>query len=121
MTKEDVPAGELPPFIKYEEDMAVNVTGEGPDGNRLVLGEDCIVYLKLFAAEQGCLDRIRSFNDQHLGLDIDAAKGYIYFGDFEEVRLELHRQIDAMFAAMQDYRESQRDKENLKSEESTEA
>ncbi|MHC5058941.1 MAG: hypothetical protein ACYTKD_30160 [Planctomycetota bacterium] len=93
-----------PPFIRHGEDIAINVTGEGPDGNQLILGEDVLVYFKLMGFEQGVLNRLRQYGDQNLGHDIDAGRGFIYLGDLEATKAELHQQIDNLFDAIAAHR-----------------
>ena len=96
-----------PPFIKHSEDIAVNVTGEGADGEQMVLGDDVMIFFKIMGFEQGVLNRLRQGEDQNLALDIDAGKGFLYLGDLEAVKADLHTQIDSMFAAIAAHRDEE--------------
>ena len=110
----------LPPFIKYGEDMAQSINGEGADGEQIVLGEkNGLIYIKRMDFEQATLDRLRKFDDQNLQHDIDAVDGYIYVGDLESIRLELHDQIEKMFAAIVAHRGLEVADEGNNNEEST--
>ena len=92
-------------FIRHGEDIASQINGEGVDGEQMVLGSDVLIFFKLMGFEQEVLNRLRQFShDQNLACDIDAAQGFIYLGDFEAVRKELHEQIDKLFAAIAAHR-----------------
>lgn len=92
-------------FIRHGEDIAPQINGEGVDGEQMVLGSDVLIYFKLMGFEQEVLNRLRQFShDQNLACDIDATQGFIYLGDFEAVRKELHEQVDKMFAAIAAHR-----------------
>lgn len=100
-----------PPFIKHGEDIARDVTGESADGEQMVLMDDCMIYFKLMAFEQGVLNRLRQYSDQNLQMDIDASRGFLYLGDIEAVRADLHSQIDNMFDAIAAHRAAEAAKE----------
>ena len=85
--------------------MASSINGEGPDGEQIQLGTtDGLIYFKLMGFEQAVLVRLRKYDDQNLQCDIDAAGGYLYFGDLDDIRLELHDQIERLFTAIIDHR-----------------
>lgn len=96
----------LPPFIKHNEDIAQTVTGEAPDGEQMVLGTDCMIFFKMMAFEQGVLNRLRQYGDQNLALDIDAGRGFLYLGELDAVRNDLHHQIDSLFDAIAAHRQT---------------
>jgi len=101
-------------FIRHNEDIATSITGEALDGEQMVLGDDVLIYFHLRGFEQGVLNRLRQFDDQTLADDIDAGKGFIFLGELDAVRQDLHDQVDKLFTAIEAHR-------GIKNEEQTKA
>ncbi len=91
-------------FIKQKEDVALTINGEAPGGEQMELGEDVLLYFKLAAFEQPVLTRLRATPPANLAGEIASKPGFIFLGEPEDVRKELHSQIDKLFDALKAYR-----------------
>jgi hypothetical protein len=89
-------------FVRYPHDISAQITGETPEGTRLQLGEDALVYLRICGWEQGAIDRI-ACSDITLKNELDdlvSFPGSIYIGNPEDIREDMHAAIDKLFAAI---------------------
>ena len=93
-------------FLKKHEDVAKQITGESIDGQRMQLGQDVLLYSRFIAIEQGALDRI-SMSDVTLAdefADNITYPGTVWLGNPEDIREEMHRTVDKVFASIYGHR-----------------
>jgi len=95
-------------FVRKSEEVASSINGECPNGDQMLLGDDVLIYFKLCGFEQPVLDRLRSTKTGTLATEITNKQGFIYLGELETVRRQLHSQVDKLFAAITEFRNSKR-------------
>ena len=88
--------------MRYPHDIAAQITGETPEGTRLQLGDDVLLYFRLCGWEQGAIDRI-ACSDITLMNELDdlvSFPGTIFLGNPEDIREYMHSAVDKLFAAI---------------------
>lgn len=86
-------------YSMWTDEVARQVTGLDPDGQRMQLSNDVLIFFKLGAVEQGALERI-AMTDETLWDEIQNTAGRVALGNPEDIREMLHDAVDQMFAAI---------------------
>lgn len=96
--------------MRFEEDIAREITGETADGTQLTLDGDVLIYFKLIDFEQPVLNRLRTTTERTLIDELPLHKGFLFLGEPKEIKEELKKEIDKMFDAIEKYRETKIEK-----------
>lgn len=92
-----------PSILVWDGSISSEITGEGPDGEPFLLGDDALIFFRMVAFEQPVLDRLRRSTDLTLRDELDSESKYpshVFLGNPEDLREELKGQVDKLVDAI---------------------